>query len=112
MCRVQHARLVAPRCCTDCKVAVAVGCACDGTRWNIFRAVEQHARVDGGGYSGLADVTKLDTAKNDHMESFFLSETLKYLVSAVGLQFTGSGARPSHVGLYVIMRGMSVLAVL
>ncbi|GBG26414.1 Dynein heavy chain 7, axonemal [Hondaea fermentalgiana] len=47
--------------------------------WEIFRAIENHARVSSGGYSGIADVTQVPPKLNDKMDSFFLAETLKYL---------------------------------
>ncbi|GMH34338.1 hypothetical protein BSKO_02172 [Bryopsis sp. KO-2023] len=46
--------------------------------WNIFQAWEQHAKIPEGGYSGLEDVT-IPKSYNDVQESFFLSESLKYL---------------------------------
>ena len=35
--------------------------------------------MEGGGYTSLADVTKVPSPKRDKMETFFLGETLKYL---------------------------------
>ena len=35
--------------------------------------------MEGGGYSGLRDVTATAPFKNGKMESFFTAETLKYL---------------------------------
>lgn len=49
-------------------------------RWSIFKCICKHAKVDSGGFSGLKDVTNPNAPKNDHQESFFLAETLKYLV--------------------------------
>lgn len=46
--------------------------------WKMFQAIQKHCRVDEG-YVGLSDVTKPDPPKDDHMQSFFLAETLKYL---------------------------------
>eukprot|EP00128_Syssomonas_multiformis_P004642 Colp12_sorted_trinity150504_noHs@26008 len=46
--------------------------------WEIFEAFEAHCRVSSGGYTSVKDVTNT-TEKLDKMESFFLSETLKYL---------------------------------
>ncbi|KAI8847848.1 glycoside hydrolase [Chytridium lagenaria] len=37
------------------------------------------AKVKGGGYASLGDVRVIPPPKRDHMESFFLGETLKYL---------------------------------
>lgn len=50
-------------------------------RWglNIAQAIEKHAKVETGGYSGIEDVLADPPKKNDHQESFFLAETLKYL---------------------------------
>ncbi|KAJ1984522.1 mannosyl-oligosaccharide alpha-1,2-mannosidase [Dimargaris verticillata] len=47
--------------------------------WIIFNAFEQHTRVATGGYSSVDDVTKVPPPFKDKMETFFLSETLKYL---------------------------------
>jgi hypothetical protein len=47
--------------------------------WNIFQSFEKHCRVSTGGYAGLNHVTKINGAKRDKMESFFMAETLKYL---------------------------------
>ena len=47
--------------------------------WRIFEAFERHARVPGGGYSTIADVTALPVTLRDQQESFWLAETLKYL---------------------------------
>uniref|UniRef100_A0A0D6QXY9 alpha-1,2-Mannosidase n=1 Tax=Araucaria cunninghamii TaxID=56994 RepID=A0A0D6QXY9_ARACU len=44
--------------------------------WQIFKAFEAQSRVESG-YVGLRDVNS--GAKDDMMQSFFLSETLKYL---------------------------------
>jgi hypothetical protein len=42
-------------------------------------AAECGAAARGGGYASLASVTELPPRRRDHMESFFLAETLKYL---------------------------------
>lgn len=47
--------------------------------WRIFQAFERHAKVPGGGFSTLADVTALPPGLRDQQESFWLAETLKYL---------------------------------
>ncbi|KAJ3572182.1 hypothetical protein NP233_g3263 [Leucocoprinus birnbaumii] len=47
--------------------------------WNIFQAIERHCRVDTGGYATILNVDEIPTQKEDKMETFFLSETLKYL---------------------------------
>jgi mannosyl-oligosaccharide alpha-1,2-mannosidase len=46
--------------------------------WEMFQAIEKHCRVENG-YVGLADPTVADPPKDDHQQSFFLAETLKYL---------------------------------
>ncbi|KAJ3197751.1 hypothetical protein HDU67_003654 [Dinochytrium kinnereticum] len=47
--------------------------------WKIFRAFERWAKVRSGGYSSMADVQSTPPGRRDHMESFFIGETLKYL---------------------------------
>ncbi|KAJ1969553.1 mannosyl-oligosaccharide alpha-1,2-mannosidase [Dispira parvispora] len=47
--------------------------------WQVFQAFEKYAKYDQGGYTSLADVTKLSPPREDKMETFFLAETLKYL---------------------------------
>ncbi|KAJ2542550.1 hypothetical protein EV175_006046 [Coemansia sp. RSA 1933] len=49
--------------------------------WNIFLGIEEHTKVEGGGYAALRNVqaSKLFRSLEDSMESFFLAETLKYL---------------------------------
>ena len=51
--------------------------------WEIFQAFEKYTKVEGGGYACLKSVY---TAGNfrDRMESFFLTETLKYLYLLFG----------------------------
>lgn len=44
----------------------------------IMHSIEKRCRV-AGGYSGLNDVMHLPPRLNNHQESFFLAETLKYL---------------------------------
>ena len=57
--------------------------------WAIFRAFEKHCRVDSGGYAGLEFVLgEAPFRRRDHMESFWLSESLKYL----WLLFSDDGA--------------------
>ncbi|KAI5647021.1 glycosyl hydrolase family 47 domain-containing protein [Phthorimaea operculella] len=46
--------------------------------WQIYQSFEKYARVSNG-YSSLANVKSEKPAYRDLMESFFLSETLKYL---------------------------------
>lgn len=52
--------------------------------WQIFKAFEQHTKVDSGGYTSLDDVTVLPPHRRDKMETFFLGETLKYLYLLFG----------------------------
>ena len=48
--------------------------------WDLARSLERHARVAGGGYASLDSVLADSPHKRDKMESFFLAETLKYLL--------------------------------
>jgi endoplasmic reticulum Man9GlcNAc2 1,2-alpha-mannosidase len=52
--------------------------------WHIFQAFETHTRVPAGGYACLDDVTRVPAPQRDKMESFFLAETLKYLLLLFG----------------------------
>ncbi|KAJ3770678.1 glycoside hydrolase family 47 protein [Lentinula raphanica] len=47
--------------------------------WGIFTSIEKHARVPGGGYATVLDVDTVPVSLDDKQETFFLSETLKYL---------------------------------
>lgn len=51
--------------------------------WNVFQAIERHCKRELG-YVGLKDVNKLGNDDNtylvDEMPSFFIAETLKYLL--------------------------------
>ncbi|KAF5352330.1 hypothetical protein D9756_006155 [Leucocoprinus leucothites] len=47
--------------------------------WNIFQAIETHCRIETGGYATILNVDEVPAQKEDKMETFFLSETLKYL---------------------------------
>lgn len=47
--------------------------------WQIFQAFEKHCKVESGGYSSIDDVDAESPGKVDKMETFWLSETLKYL---------------------------------
>ncbi|KAJ1831172.1 hypothetical protein LPJ63_004463 [Coemansia sp. RSA 2711] len=53
--------------------------------WQIFEAIERHARV-AHGYAAVRNVLSAEMAANreDAMESFFLAETLKYLYLLFG----------------------------
>lgn len=53
--------------------------------WAIFEAMERHARVETGGFSGVEDVRESESPqRRDRMETFVLSETLKYLFLLFG----------------------------
>lgn len=58
--------------------------------WKIFQSIEKHCKVESGGYASILDVMNVNTAKEDKMETFFLSETLKYLY----LLFSDSSVLP------------------
>lgn len=47
--------------------------------WEAVQALEEHCRIEGGGYSGLRNVNDLHSPHDDVQQSFFLAETLKYL---------------------------------
>ncbi|KAF7314321.1 Glycoside hydrolase family 47 protein [Mycena kentingensis (nom. inval.)] len=47
--------------------------------WRIFSAIEAHCRVETGGYASILNVDEVPSRKEDKMETFMLSETLKYL---------------------------------
>ncbi|KAF8880626.1 glycoside hydrolase, partial [Infundibulicybe gibba] len=47
--------------------------------WSIFSSIEKHCRLPGGGYATVLDVDTVPVALDDKQETFFLSETLKYL---------------------------------
>ncbi|KAF9480359.1 glycoside hydrolase family 47 protein [Pholiota conissans] len=47
--------------------------------WKIFQAIQKHCRIATGGYASVLDVDNKNTEMIDKMETFFLSETLKYL---------------------------------
>ncbi|KAJ7250853.1 glycoside hydrolase [Mycena haematopus] len=47
--------------------------------WQIFQAIELHCRVESGGYATIINVDEVPSRKEDKMETFMMSETLKYL---------------------------------
>ncbi|KAH9947075.1 glycoside hydrolase [Amylocystis lapponica] len=47
--------------------------------WNIFQAIEKHCRVESGGYASVLNVDSVPAELEDKMETFLMSETLKYL---------------------------------
>jgi len=46
--------------------------------WKILQSILEHCRTPRG-FSGLLDVRNPSSEKDDRMQAFFLSETLKYL---------------------------------
>ncbi|GAA5826010.1 hypothetical protein JCM5353_008995 [Sporobolomyces roseus] len=48
--------------------------------WKIFEAFEKHCRLKEGGFASILDVDQLPVEYEDRMETFWLSETLKYLL--------------------------------
>lgn len=46
--------------------------------WEMFEAFRRHARLPTGGYASVESVYEVPVRHRDHMESFWLSETLKY----------------------------------
>jgi len=52
--------------------------------WRVFQAIERHAKIATGGYSSVDNVKRIPVMHRDMMESFFLSETLKYLYLLLG----------------------------
>ncbi|TBU26799.1 glycoside hydrolase [Dichomitus squalens] len=47
--------------------------------WNIFKAIETHCRIETGGYASIINVDAVPVEHEDKMETFLMSETLKYL---------------------------------
>ncbi|KAJ7115339.1 glycoside hydrolase [Mycena epipterygia] len=47
--------------------------------WEIFQAIETHCRVESGGYASVLNVEEVPVRWEDKMETFLMSETLKYL---------------------------------
>jgi hypothetical protein len=47
--------------------------------WGIFSSIEKHCRVASGGFATVLDVDTVPVSLEDKQETFFLSETLKYL---------------------------------
>ncbi|KAJ2857377.1 mannosyl-oligosaccharide alpha-1,2-mannosidase [Coemansia erecta] len=46
--------------------------------WQIFECFEKWAKLESGGYASLDDATAVPPMHQDKMETFFVSETLKY----------------------------------
>ncbi|TFK56896.1 glycoside hydrolase family 47 protein [Heliocybe sulcata] len=47
--------------------------------WEIFQAIEKYCRIETGGYASVVNVDELPVRHEDKMETFLMSETLKYL---------------------------------
>ncbi|KAF8972460.1 glycoside hydrolase family 47 protein [Flammula alnicola] len=47
--------------------------------WKIFQSIQKHCRLESGGYASILNVDDVHSIHIDKMETFFLSETLKYL---------------------------------
>ncbi|KAF8131577.1 glycoside hydrolase [Boletus edulis] len=47
--------------------------------WAIFQAIEKHCRVATGGFASVKNVDQVPVEQQDKMETFLMSETLKYL---------------------------------
>ncbi|KAI9066522.1 glycoside hydrolase family 47 protein [Trametes sanguinea] len=47
--------------------------------WQIFQAIEKHCKIETGGYASIINVDKVPVEHEDKMETFLMSETLKYL---------------------------------
>ncbi|RDX50571.1 glycoside hydrolase [Lentinus brumalis] len=47
--------------------------------WKIFQAIETHCRIESGGYASIINVDQVPVVHEDKMETFLMSETLKYL---------------------------------
>ncbi|GAA5979464.1 hypothetical protein JCM11641_005403 [Rhodosporidiobolus odoratus] len=47
--------------------------------WTIFNAFVKHCRLPEGGYASVLDVDEVPVKYEDRMETFWISETLKYL---------------------------------
>ncbi|KAI0347895.1 glycoside hydrolase [Trametopsis cervina] len=47
--------------------------------WSIFEAIEKYCRIESGGYASVLNVDEVPVTLEDKMETFLLSETLKYL---------------------------------
>jgi len=51
--------------------------------WNVFQSLEKFCKIPSGGYAGLKDVND-PKSHIDDMPSYFLAETLKYLLLIFG----------------------------
>ncbi|GAA5824425.1 hypothetical protein JCM10212_000785 [Sporobolomyces blumeae] len=58
--------------------------------WTIFQAFVQHCKLPEGGFASVLDVDQVPVEYEDRMETFWISETLKYLL----LLFSGPDLIP------------------
>jgi len=47
--------------------------------WRIFQSIQNHCRVETGGYASIVNVDQNPAVQEDKMETFLMSETLKYI---------------------------------
>ncbi|SJL08272.1 related to alpha-mannosidase [Armillaria ostoyae] len=47
--------------------------------WSIFQSIEKYCKVETGGYATIVNVDEVPVRLEDKMETFLMSETLKYL---------------------------------
>ncbi|KAI0095160.1 glycoside hydrolase [Irpex rosettiformis] len=47
--------------------------------WSIFQAIEKYCKIESGGYATILNVDEVPVKHEDKMETFYMSETLKYL---------------------------------
>lgn len=52
--------------------------------WTVFQSIEQHCRVEGGGYATLRSARSRKPMREDVMHSFVIAETFKYLYLIFG----------------------------
>lgn len=48
--------------------------------WDVFQSLEKYCKISSGGYAVLKDVNDHKKGHHDDMPSYFLAETLKYLL--------------------------------
>ncbi len=52
--------------------------------WSVFESLEENCKISEGGYAGLRDVNDPGAGHVNSMPSYFLAETLKYLLLIFG----------------------------
>jgi mannosyl-oligosaccharide alpha-1,2-mannosidase len=52
--------------------------------WQVLESIEKYCKIEDGGYAGLKDVNQIPPPLLDDMPSYFLAETLKYLLLLFG----------------------------